>query len=270
MIFSGQRLAGAKVVFGRFPSLFAVLIFTGFISCVVYIFGANQLCSMTDAALSIGHSYQGKYADQRSLSNDDGRQADKHLAGDLPFILKYLHAKYEQEERKSELAHQQQKRPQWAGKFFCDTKIGDISIAFFTWCLVVVGGLQASRLRQTIATMENYGRSPAFLRRYTIIMKIDGDLPTHPEYSGYIQTRHTVAVDGSFQSLVPAEVFFDAGDVVRLFNSEAKFWIYGHIEYTGTARLNHNHRFALIMVFDGGDKSVRFVPEGPDAYWENT
>jgi hypothetical protein len=279
----------------------------GFVACVAYVFGANRFCPIDSEHLSMGASNHGEDTKQGGLGNNDSREYDKYLAGDIPFILKYLSAKAEQKKRDSELADQQRSSPQWVAKFFCDAKIGDVSIAFFTWCLVVVGGLQASRLRETIATMEqterpfmifaanfaisgltsqpdqngrvklaltysfqNYGRSPARLRRFTITTRIDPELPPIPAYTGYQQTRYTVAVNGNFGSLTPAELIFNADDIVRFFQTDAEVWVFGDVEYTGTGRVKHNHRFALVMIFEGGDQSVRFAPHGPDAYWEDT
>jgi hypothetical protein len=299
-------MGDVNLVLARFPSSFATLIFFGFVACIVYVLGANRVCPMDYETIGLSSDH-GKNVGQRNLSDNESREYDKYLAGDLPYILKYLDAKAEQNKHDYELAGQQRKSPQWVTKFFCDAKIGDISIAFFTWCLVIVGGLQASRLRETIATMEqterpfmifaenfaisgltsppnetgkvklaltysfrNYGRSPALLRRYSIVIRIDRELPPVPDYEAYQQTRYTVAVNGNFGSLKAAEIFFDADDIVRLFNNDAEFWIFGDVEYTGTARLIHHHRFALVMIFEGGDQSVRFVPHGPDSYWENT
>jgi hypothetical protein len=39
----------------------------------------------------------------------------------------------------------------WWQKFFCEAKVTDVALAFFTYCLIVVGGFQARYLYNTVA-----------------------------------------------------------------------------------------------------------------------
>lgn len=43
---------------------------------------------------------------------------------------------------------------EWWKKFFCELKIGDFAIGFFTFCLVIVGGFQAYWMWRTLATAD--------------------------------------------------------------------------------------------------------------------
>jgi hypothetical protein len=137
-------------------SLFAVLIFLGLIGCAIYVVAANRYCPMEGDALATADLRSNK--EQTGFNDDEAGRKYKYLAGDLPFVLQFIEARDQQDKRDAELRNQNKKGPYWITKFFCDAKIGDIAIAFFTWCLVIVGGLQAQRLRQTISTMEQTER----------------------------------------------------------------------------------------------------------------
>lgn len=246
------------------------------------------------------------HKEQAGFNDNEAGQKYKYLAADLPFILRFIEAKAQQDERDTELQNQSKKGPSWTTKFLCDAKIGDVAIAFFTWCLVIVGALQARRLRQTIATMEqterpfmvfsdfkisnftsapdpagmvkllltygyiNHGRSPAFFRRLNQTINTGEFLPKTPTYGDYESNRFVISVGGGFASTKPVEIFLDGDVIKKLFLGEYNLWIYGHFEYTGISLFPHSHRFVLRMIFDGGDESVRFYPDGPDAYWENS
>jgi hypothetical protein len=47
----------------------------------------------------------------------------------------------------------------WWKKFFCEMKVGDIAIAYFTFCLVVVGGFQAYWMARTLKVSESAARA---------------------------------------------------------------------------------------------------------------
>ena len=286
--------------------LFAVLIFLGLVGCAVYVLAANRYCPMEGDTSAAGTANLHNHKEHTGFNNDDARQQYKYLAADLPFILQFIEAKAQQDERDTELQNQSKKGLSWATKFVCDAKIGDVAIAFFTWCLVIVGALQARRLRQTIATMEqterpfmvfsnfkisnftsapdaagmvkllltygyiNHGRSPAFVRRLNQTINAGESLPKTPTYGGYESNRFVISVGGGFASTNPVEIFLDGEVIKKLFLGEYNLWIYGHFEYTGISPFPHSHRFVLRMIFDGGDESVRFYPDGPDSYWENS
>jgi hypothetical protein len=286
--------------------LFAVLIFAGLIGCAIYVLAANRYCPMEEEISAASVADLHIHKEQRGLDNGEAVQKYKYLAADLPFILQFIEAKAQQDKRDAELPHQSKKSPSWISKFFCDAKVGDVAIAFFTWCLVIVGALQARRLRQTIATMEqterpfmvfsnfkisnltsppnsdgkvrlllnygyiNHGRSPAFFRRLNQTIATGDELPKNPTYEVYESNRFVISVGGGYVSTTPVEFFLDGEDVKKLFLGEYNLWVYGHFEYTGISPTPHNHRFALRMIFDGGDESVRFYPDGRDSYWENS
>jgi hypothetical protein len=95
--------------------IFALLIGTGVIGCAIFLLTANRFCieSSTQPLVTIA---------QRQNSG-------------------------------SETHDQRPNRNQWISKFFCDVKIGDLAVAFFIYCLVIVAGLQARRLRETVEGM---------------------------------------------------------------------------------------------------------------------
>ncbi len=116
----------------------------------------------------------------------------------------------------------------------------------------------------------NYGRSPAFLTDACVNYEIVSILPANPQYVSPIATRFIIAVGGWYGSVgKPAATRIDADKIRKVLMGESEIYIIGYIFYTGSSSRPHKSRFCYRMIFDG-DASVRFDPDGPDSYWENT
>jgi hypothetical protein len=297
-----------KLMSARLP-VFAALIGIGLIACVIFVIGANRFCPAETAQSTLrvntGHYLdhnKGNHAgDGNASSNQDHHDAVKTAAAiDSSFTTS------DKTDSKNEAGDHRTDAYKWISKFFCEAKIGDIAIAFFTYCLVIVGGLQARRLRQTITTMEqterpymllsdltirgihtppdeagivkvlleykttNYGRSPAFLRRTFLAAAVAKELSEPPRYDDTNAIRFIVAVNGWYGSIAPSEVGIDGNRIRELLAGNSEFFVWGMLEYSGIAPSPHKTRFAYRMIFDDNGNSKQFYPDGPDSYWENT
>ena len=278
------------------------------IACLIFIGAANNFCSIEPdgANLRINtRQYLDQYEDYAGRSGDTGGK-NNHPSTARFMLIDSLVAKGDKADSKSEPYNYQSNGNKWISKFFCEAKIGDVAIAFFTYCLVIVGGLQARRLRQTIATMEqterpfmlvseltvkginsapdnagmvkltieyrmsNYGRSPAFLKTTFLNLVVVGTLPEPPNYANAQSVRFIVAVNGWYGSVAPSEVLIDGSEIREIFTGSRECFVWGRFEYSGIAPVPHKLRFAFRMIFDGQGNSSQFYPDGPDSYWENT
>lgn len=117
--------------------------------------------------------------------------------------------------------------------------------------------------------MINYGRSPAFLSEFCFNFEIISELPPVPEYVSPMQTRYIIAVNSWYGTIDSSETKVEGNRIRSVVEGHSKFYILGYLSYSGSSRQPHKSRFCYQMIFDG-HTSIRFVPDGPDSYWENT
>jgi hypothetical protein len=117
----------------------------------------------------------------------------------------------------------------------------------------------------------NYGRSPAFVKKYLFAVRIGvGDLPATPEYGEPISTNYIIGIKGWYGSLEPSSILVPQNEVAMILNGTGNYIIFGYIEYSDVAAVTHRHRFAYNFEWGAGDTSERFRPIGPDTYREYT
>jgi hypothetical protein len=97
------------------------------------------------------------------------------------------------------------------------------------------------------------------------------ELKAQPEYGDYQDSRFVIANGSAWGSINPHKIAISGEDVRDFHLGINSIVVYGAIEYRGLSRaLLHRSRFAYTMLFEGGGRSVRFYPDGPEAYWENS
>jgi hypothetical protein len=149
----------------------------------------------------------------------------------------------------------------WWGKFICEIKATDVVIAFFTYCLVVVGIFQAYRSSHTLMSLErayvfpawtdvrvsesgkvrihfrvrNVGRSPAVLKGFWIKFVQDGhSLPRRPNYRSAIFREFDWGIE-------PNVVNPDAVVIDSPYSGEQ--YIFGYIRYDDVFQKSRISRF---------------------------
>jgi hypothetical protein len=119
----------------------------------------------------------------------------------------------------------------------------------------------------------NYGRSPAFMKRYCIMVLVSGtELGPSPDYGPPTQNDLIVVVNAVWGSAdaFPMAARLEQATVKKILEGTSKLLIVGYIEYSDTASQNHKMRFAYHLIFGEGDRSVQFLPFGPASYREYT
>jgi hypothetical protein len=120
--------------------LFLALTIGGLLFAVIGLRAIEPWCSLPEPKFSPDREqYQGQTGSGDRKSADQNARAPKPHFGALYLI--------ETETQTPESGGQNSQNPWyslgWWKKFFCEMKIGDAAVAYFTYCLVVVGAFQA-------------------------------------------------------------------------------------------------------------------------------
>lgn len=118
--------------------------------------------------------------------------------------------------------------------------------------------------------IKNYGRTPAFLRFFNMVLRIDTELPATPFYTLPVETRHVVAVNDVYKTLIPNVLMINANDICKIMLGDKNIFVVGSLEYEGIGGVPHRMRFAYRMVTDGSGLTAGFSAAGSDPYWEYT
>jgi hypothetical protein len=116
----------------------------------------------------------------------------------------------------------------------------------------------------------NYGRSPAFMKEFHVLVHIGSQLPKIPDYGKPDKSSHIIAVAGWFGTSNPVEHLIPASDAADILDGRTNYFVFGYVEYNDVASQNHKIRFAYGFDWGPGDASERFRPDGPDTYREYT
>jgi hypothetical protein len=119
----------------------------------------------------------------------------------------------------------------------------------------------------------NYGRSPAFMKRFCLMVRIGADeLEPIPSYGDATSTDFIIVVNGWWGSTEsdPTIVSVKPDDAVEILSENSKMIVLGFIEYSDPASQPHKMRFAYRLSYGNGDVSTQFRPIGPDSYREYT
>jgi hypothetical protein len=118
----------------------------------------------------------------------------------------------------------------------------------------------------------NYGKSPAFVTRFSTILlwtdSLEADLPANPPYEPPRSTRHIIAPQGWYGSGAPGNITVQQATAASVMGGARQLTIAGYIEYHSFGGEQYKIRFAFSFDFAGGPKSTRYFPVGPDSYWE--
>jgi hypothetical protein len=143
---------------------------------------------------------------------------------------------------------------------------------------MAISGIRGAAENGTIRTQFeykfiNYGRSPAFMKRFCLMVRTGTDeLNATPEYGGPTPTDLIIVVNGWWGStdVHPITVNIAEADVAEVLAETSKLLIIGYIEYGDTASQIHKMRFCYHILFGASDRSVQFRPFGPESYREYT
>jgi hypothetical protein len=263
-------------------------VFAGLIVCGLYIVGADRLCPVEERKpLSIGdlQVYQWPQNENQTSSQTDNQRTGQK-SGSVLSIFASLQAKAEQPPTKAQSDNQKHQPRKWV-TIVCDVKVGDIAIAFLTYCLVLVTGWlvrATSLLAEHIPVVErayvfgganppliaekpekqydasrlavminNYGKTPAVIGWVAIATCDESDLskPPNPDWSNG-QWAGYVLPSGAhnFESSVTCKTA--PGKVV-----------YGRIWYRGVFDRCYSSGFALWI------KPGLPAVAGHDDYWKD-
>lgn len=253
--------------------LFLAVIFGGLIAFAACVVGIRDACD-PDSNIEV-HQPQPNWgkgdkedADQRTHAaqeNGDTTQAAPGLnPADAPTQASKPDSKKSKWEKES-----------WWGKFFCEMKLTDIAIAFFTYCLVVVGAFQIKRTEYVMRESErahvfagpddkivthngtrivaitaiNTGRSPAIMKAINASF-----YRTEPGYWFKYPKSATIDFDlvikGNDVVPPPSRPTINTADPADTF-------IAGYVAYTDIFQRFHTSRFCVRL---DGD---RYTPSGP-------
>lgn len=117
----------------------------------------------------------------------------------------------------------------------------------------------------------NYGRSPAFIKQYSIrYVYFESKFAIPVGYGDPVKTNYIIAVNGWWGSVEPSKVKIPKADIDKILSGELAYITVGYIEYGDAAGQDHKIRFAYSYKFGDSDSSERFLPYGSDDFREYT
>jgi hypothetical protein len=118
----------------------------------------------------------------------------------------------------------------------------------------------------------NFGKGPAFTRRYIIHVAVVEDVPPTPEYPYFWDLGATIAPGAQIQSddSRPAFLALSEQDRADILRHAKKLLIVGRVDYAGISGADHSTRFAYVFRPYNDPASDTFIPVANQAYWENT
>jgi hypothetical protein len=197
----------------------------------------------------------------------------------------------------------------WRRNFWCDTKVGEFSIAIFNLFLVIfTGGLwwstnrlwkittvlaEADRPHMSLSELSatglhgrpdaegfvtltlnwkftNLGKSPARIQDLCIMLWTGDEYPEPIPYRGTVTTRYIIGVNGWYGLVKPSTTRTDATSLVKVLRGEYELSVVGRLRYKGAfSGSEYVSRFCYQLLMTG-DGSERYIPAGPESYWEDT
>jgi hypothetical protein len=155
-------------------SAFLFFVILGLVAFVSFFRWVESVCHEPRASPSLESEYRAKNDSKTTEQHHGGTDADQHHSNRSFSIVKAAFA-----ETKKREANQNANTPYWEPsgwwkKFFCDAKITDVVLAFFTYCLIVVGGFQARYLYGTVVATRIAANHIPMVERGYIFIKITG------------------------------------------------------------------------------------------------
>jgi hypothetical protein len=226
-------------------------------------------------------------SDQSRKSEEKQHAANPHFSAsaDLTSILQFKQSSDKNTEAKREQKYKRWYDSGWWKHFFCEAKIGDVAIAYFTYCLVVVGAFQAWWLKRSvdhmhiierahvsgganfqrkadgsieslIVTINNYGKSPAFIGTVAATICEEAELGTFPGWKINHWTGHQFAK--GWKGYVFGQISGQRVDII--FPFEAGKVIAGRIWYRDIFKRCHSVGFVLT--------TDQLTAVGAPRYWD--
>jgi hypothetical protein len=116
----------------------------------------------------------------------------------------------------------------------------------------------------------NIGRSAAHVREVVMMLHWGDEYSDPiPNYQGEIRHRYIVAANGWYGTARPLRYTVNADNIVKLLTGEYHVSMIGRLKYANTAGREYTSRFCYEFLMNG-DASERYMPAGPDAYWQDT
>jgi len=228
----------------KYAVAFLLSIITGVLVAAIIIYSLVDYCK-AGKPLPIDHSEQQQF---HEFDNQEGPH--------------YVHRKvrYVATTTAYDNKDQNQSTLWWWQNFICEIKITDIIIAFFTYCLVAVGILQAFLTSHTLMSLErayilaawtdmevsdngkvtikfrfrNVGRSSGVVKEFVVKFVQSGPLPKRPDY----KSAHRIEFDWGVEanSLKPDVVIEDSPYV-------GGQYMFGYVRYEDVFRKSRISRF---------------------------
>jgi len=123
---------------------------------------------------------------------------------------------------------------------------------------------------KAIVRFTNYGKGPAILKSYAVIGNSGKELPAEPTYGAPIGVRYIIAPNHWFGSVDPDEIIATKDIIPPIIDGTTHLWVVVRLDYADAFRRPHVTSGAYRIIFGEAGNSVRFLPDGPDSYWEYT
>jgi hypothetical protein len=249
----------------------------GIIIAWIGLYGLDQYCNAT-ATLS------------EKATDRGGAKAQQHShLGNQPAPLRLL--AYEEKEPRAQRqdASENENKKSWSRSVLCDLKITDIAIAFFTYCLAVVGWFTIRSNEQTVMNLERalLAVGPTQITRYATPPKVTLKLNVHntgrtsatifevcgqfsrappvgdkPDYTRGVAVITDLSVASGADSVLDPFLFEDN------FDGDQFFW--GYLRYRDIFKIVHTARVcvAIFPRLGAGGTTGKYQLAGSDAWRE--
>jgi hypothetical protein len=198
----------------------------------------TTIYSLTDYC-KVARPLSGDHSEQQQLNDLDPQQEPHHAHRKIRYII--TSTAYDNNDPDQSVLL-------WWRNFICQIRITDIIVAFFTYCLVIVGIFQALLTTHTLMRLErayilaawtdielsdngkitikfrfrNVGRSSGVVKEFVVKFVQSGPLPKRPDYSGAHRIEFDWGVEAN--SLKPDVVIEDSPYV-------GEQYMFGYVRY---------------------------------------
>jgi len=281
-------------------SAFVGFVLVGFALFVGYLIWVEPHCSEISSPSNIESQHRTKNDRKATGQNVESTNADHKSAAYSLAIIKTVLAESENAEAQSGTDHANWKPMGWWKKFLCDAKITDVALAFFTYCLIVVGGFQARYLYHTVIatrtaaehiprverafihggvhpggrtlicggkkirvrfSMANYGKTPGFIKSVKVGSGQLAGLSDDPNYSA------EVPVSDLFFPLMTMSELRYLDDVEVTIPADGKYVIFQRVFYDDVFGKPHSSG-SLHRMYVEAETIRDQIVTGKPKYWE--
>jgi hypothetical protein len=118
-----------------------------------------------------------------------------------------------------------------------------------------------------VVSFENFGRTPAALKKTCQNLRVCKTLPARPLYDGIepFPTGTVLKKERREQYATKFDFQLSSEEVIAVHNEETNLWIYGFIEYQDFLGSDHTIGYCTKWI-KGGSGTGQFIEDGPKSY----